>query len=75
MASNITTLLIPTNVHEITVRCIASSSESGSMMACSYLPLAMTEIKVEMERNSARIPKSSGLYILVRIGLIKSGIA
>ena len=54
---------------------IASSSFFGSIIANSYLPLTIVPNIVVIATNNANYPKSSGEYILVRIGLIATGIA
>ncbi|KHD27988.1 hypothetical protein LH67_13935 [Xenorhabdus nematophila] len=47
----------------------------GSIIANSYLPVDITENIVTRDVNSASTPKSSGVYNLVKIGLIAIGIA
>ena len=54
---------------------IASSSFFGSIIANSYLPLTIVPNIVVTAKNNANNPKSSGEYILVKIGLIATGIA
>lgn len=53
---------------------IASSSFSGSIIVSSYLPFDRTATKAAKAKKSAMMPKSFGVYILVKIGEIRIGI-
>lgn len=56
-------------------RLLASSSDLGSIIASSYRVVAIIPNRVDSIMKTARIEKSSGVYILERMGEIKSGIA
>jgi hypothetical protein len=53
----------------------AKLSFRGSIKDISYLPVEITAIIPTTLTKRAKIPKSSGVYILVRIGLMATGIA
>ena len=54
---------------------MASSSFFGSIIAISYLPVAIVPNMETIAINKANTPKFSGVYILVRMGVIAIGIA
>ena len=62
-------------IPDSTTRLMASSSFFGSIIASSYLPVETTDMIDTMLIYIANTPKSSGVYILVSIGLIAIGIA
>ena len=75
IVENAKALIISAIKIESTVRFAASSSFSGNTIVRSYFRFIQAEINETIDINMARIPKSSGVYILDKTGVRARGIA